>query len=83
MDKAKGITWGEIYTKFCKWSPHHAKMVKDYRPWGSTSIVIWLDNGQAYKVKYIYDDKFVMQPLTLDDINRKFGLCKENNNEGN
>lgn len=70
---AEKITHSEIYDKFCKWSPHHAKMVKEYKPWGSTSIVVWLNNGQAYKVKHIYGDKFVMQPLTIDDINRKLG----------
>ena len=72
MDKAKEITWGEIYEKFCAWSPEHAKMVNDYRPWGSTSIVVWLKNGQAYKVKYIADDKFVMQTVSKADIDKKF-----------
>lgn len=74
MDKTNGITYGEIYEKFCIWSPEHAKMVKDYRPWGSMSIVVWLTGGQAYKVKYIADDKFIMQTVTKADIDKKFGL---------
>lgn len=78
---AKKITHEEIYEKFCFWSPQHAKMVKDYAPWGSTSIVIWLNNGQAYKVKYIEGDKFIMQPVLKADIEKKF--AKENEHEHN
>ena len=48
MAKEAELTWGEIYKDFCNWSPEHAAMVVDYRPWGSTSIVVWLNNGQAY-----------------------------------
>ena len=66
------LTTREIYNKFCAWSPDHAKLIRDYRPWGSTSIVIWLKNGMMYKVKYISDDKFVMQIVTKEDIDRKF-----------
>ena len=51
MAKEAELTWGEIYKDFCNWSPEHAAMVVDYRPWGSTSIVVWLNNGQAYKCK--------------------------------
>ena len=68
------ITWGEIYKEFCEWSPEHAAKVKDYRPWGSTSIVIWLENGQSYKVKRYAPGRFTMQPLTMADIRKKYGL---------
>lgn len=70
------MTHEELYKEFCKWSPEHAKMVKDYAPWGSTSIVIWLDNGMMYKVKRHDKGKFVMQTLTKADIDKKFGLSK-------
>ncbi len=66
------LTYGELYKRFCEWSPEHSKMVKDYRPWGSTSIVIWLENGQAYKVKYHAPDRFTMQALSKADIDKKF-----------
>lgn len=71
------ITWGEIYKEFCEWSPRHAEMVVDYRPWGSTSIVVWFDNGQAYKVKRHAPGRFTMQMVSKDDINKKFGLNQE------
>lgn len=70
----KQMTYRELYNKFCIWSPGHAKMVSDYRPWGKSSIVVWLNNGQAYKAKYIDDNHFVMQMVSDDDINKKFGL---------
>ena len=68
------ITYGELYKEFCEWSPEHAKMVKDYRPWGAHSIVVWFNNGQAYKVKRHGPDRFIMQKVSDDDINKKFGL---------
>lgn len=68
------ITYGELYSEFCKWSPEHAKMVSDYRPWGRTSIVVWLNNGQAYKVKRTGPDRFVMQLVSEADIKKKFGI---------
>lgn len=68
------MTYGEIYNEFCRWSPEHAKMVTDYRPWGSTSIVIWLSNGMAYKVKRCAANKFIMQKVSEDDIKKKFNL---------
>ena len=70
------ITWGDIYKEFCEWSPMHAEMVVDYRPWGSTSIVVWLRNGMAYKVKRFAPGKFVMQSLSEEDIKKKYGLNK-------
>lgn len=71
------MTYGELYSKFCKWSPEHAKMIKDYRPWGSNSIIIWLNNGMTYKVKYIDDEHFIMQTVTAEDIARKFSNVGE------
>lgn len=72
MSNEKTLTWGQIYKEFCEWSPAHAKMVVDYRPWGSTSIVVWLNNGQAYKCKRYAKNKFIMQAVSEDDINKKF-----------
>lgn len=66
------ITYGELYKEFCEWSPEHAKMVIDYRPWGRMSIVVWFRNGQIYKVKYIDKNHFVMQMLSKEDVERKF-----------
>lgn len=60
-----------IYRKFCKWSPSHAKMIMKWRPWGSTSIAIWLTNGQKYKVKFCGGNSFIMQMLTDEDIEKK------------
>lgn len=68
------ITYGEIYKEFREWSPEHAKMVIDYRPWGGHSIVIWLNNGMAYKVRRTAPNKFVMQSLSKEDINKKFNI---------
>lgn len=74
MNNENNLTYEDIYKEFCEWSPAHAKMVIDYRPWGRTSIVIWLNNGQAYKCKRCYPGYFVMQTVSKDDINRKFSL---------
>jgi hypothetical protein len=70
------ITWGEIYAEFCNWNTQIGAKVIDYRPWGSTSIVVWLNNGQAYKVKRHASDRFTMQIVTQDDIDKKFGTNK-------
>lgn len=35
MSNDKELTYGDIYRDFCNWSPEHAAMVVDYRPWGS------------------------------------------------
>lgn len=69
---AKEMTYSELYKKFCVWSPEHANMVEDYRPWGRNSIVVWLKNGMMYKVKYIDDTTFIMQTVTKVDIDKKF-----------
>lgn len=66
------ITHDRIYDEFCQWSPEHAKMVTKYKPWGSTSIVIWCYNGHAYKVKRYSPNKFIIQYLSEEDIKRKF-----------
>ena len=70
------LTSKAIYEKFCKWSPEHAASVKDYKPWGRTSIVVWLNNGMMYKIKYISDNKFIMQVVTKEDIDKKFSFSK-------
>lgn len=68
------ITYGELYKEFCEWSPEHAAMVKDYRPWGTNSIAVWLNNGMIYKVKRYDKNHFHMQTLSEDDVNKKYGL---------
>lgn len=65
------LTYDELYKEFCEWSPEHAKMVKDYRPWGRNSIVIWLSNNMAYKVKRVDKNHFIMQMVSKSDINNK------------
>ena len=76
MSNDKELTYGEIYVEFCNWNPEVGAMTIDYRPWGSTSIVIWLENGMAYKVKRHAHDRFTMQSVSEADINKKFGLNK-------
>lgn len=66
------MTYGELYEAFREWSPEHAAMVIDYRPWGSYSIVVWLNNGHAYKVKYHGPNRFTMQMVSKEDIEKKF-----------
>lgn len=70
------ITHGEIYVEFCNWYPEIGAQTIDYKPWGSTSIVIWLDNGMKYKVKRHASDRFTMQTVSDDDINKKLGIIK-------
>lgn len=62
----------EILDEFKEWSPEHADMVTDYKPWGSSSIIIWLNNGLAYKVKRFAPGKFIMQLISEEDIAKKF-----------
>ena len=66
------LTHEQIFEEFCKWSPQYASMVVDYKPWGSTSIVVWLSNGHAYKVKCHATGRFTIQTVSKEDINRKF-----------
>ena len=70
------ITYGELYKEFCEWSPEHAKMVEDYRLWGKNSIIVWFKfkGGHAYKVKRCAPGRFIMQPLSKEDINKKFNI---------
>ena len=64
----------DIFKDFCNWSPEHAAMVVDYRPWGHTSILVWLNNGQAYKCKRHAADRFIMQLVSEEDIRKKYGI---------
>ncbi len=70
------ITYGEIYVEFCNWNPEIGAKIIDYRPWGHTSIAIWLDNGMKYKIKRHAPGRFTMQMVSEDDINKKYGLNK-------
>lgn len=74
MSNDKELTYGDIYRDFCNWSPKHAAMVVDYRLWGSTSICVWLNNGQAYKCKRHAADRFTMQLVSEEDIRKKYGI---------
>ena len=71
MNNDKELTYGDIYRDFCNWSPEYAAMVNDYRPWGRNSILVWLNNGQAYKCKRHAADRFTMQLVSEEDINKK------------
>ena len=62
-----------IFKEFCKWSPEYAAMVVDYRLWGHTSILVWLNNGQAYKCKRRAANRFTMQLVSEEDIKKKYG----------
>lgn len=67
-------SYSELYKEFCDWSPDYAKLVTDYRPWGNMSIVVWLSNGQAYKVKRQAPNRFTMQLVSKADIDKKLGI---------
>lgn len=42
------------------------------QPWGSRgAMVVWLNDGRIYKVQKV-GDKFIKQPLTKEDVRRKF-----------
>lgn len=73
-DKSNELTYKEIYEDFCNWSPKYAAMVTDYRPWGHTSICVWLNNGQAYKCKRRAKDRFTLQLVSEEDIKKKYGI---------
>ena len=64
--------WKKIFEEFKKWSPQHAGMVIEYRPWGNNSIAVWLSNGLTYKVKKYGPGKFTMQVLSEEEIKRKY-----------
>lgn len=68
------LIYGDIYRDFCNWSLEHAAMIVDYRPWGSASICVWLNNGQAYKCKRHAANRFTMQMVSEEDIRKKYGL---------
>lgn len=67
----------EFYEEFKEWSPEHAAMVTEYKPWGRRSIVVWFNNGMTFKVKRVAPNKFIMQMLSKEDIEKKFN----NNNK--
>lgn len=73
MDK---LTHEEIFNEFCEWNADQTSAIVNYKPWGGTSIVIWLDNGNAYKVKRHAHQVFTIQRLSEEDINKKFGINK-------
>ena len=74
MEMDNDIIYSQLYNEFCEWSPEHAAMVVDYRPWGHTSILVWLNNGQAYKCKRYAPGRFTMQLVSEEDIKKKYGL---------
>ena len=66
------MTHEELYASFCNENPEMAEQIEEYKPWGSTSIIVHLKDGKNYKVKCCAPDRFTVQVLTLDDIRRKF-----------
>ena len=68
------ITYKQIFEEFKEWSPQHAIMVVDYRPWGTYSIVVWLKCGMICKVKRVAPNNFVMQKIFEEDVRRKLNL---------
>lgn len=68
------VHYFKILQEFKKWSPEHAKMITYYRPWGSNSIAVWLDNDMVYKVKRHAPNRFTMQSLSEQDIAKKYNL---------
>lgn len=70
----------ELFELFKKWNPGMARMIVNYKQWGHSSICLWLRNGMLYKAKYYPVNKFVMQTLTKEDVERKYGgLLNEDN----
>lgn len=70
-------TYEELFAAFCKYDPETGSQVIDYQPWGRMSIVIWLDDLQAYKVKLLEPDKFVVQHVSQADIEKKLGTKRK------
>lgn len=67
------MTWlEEFYKQFSEWSPEYSAMVTNYKPWGRHSIVIWLNNNMAFKVRRVTPNKFIMQMLSEEDIKKKY-----------
>lgn len=69
------FTYDEIYRDFCNWSPKKfTNMIVNYKPWGHSSICVWLSNGHAYKCKRHSVDRFSVQCVSEDDIKKKYNL---------
>lgn len=64
--------YSELFNEFCAQDLGRGSTIKEYKPWGANSIVVWFMNGQAFKIKRIAPGKFVMQKLSEDDIKKKF-----------
>lgn len=69
-------TYLKTFKEFCAWNPIYANLAVDYKPWGTTSILVIFKNGMYYKVKRHGFNNFVMQPVSEEDINKKYGLNK-------
>lgn len=67
-----------MYDKFKNWNPKMAEMVVNWRPWGSYSICLWLRNGMIYKARYYGENRFIMQTITEEDVNRKYDEVLKN-----
>lgn len=70
--KSIGITYKEMYRQFCECSPEYACMIEDYRPCGKYEIMIWLNDGRVYRVRYHDKHKFSMLLLSADNIRDNF-----------
>ena len=71
--KSEAKAFMELTKEFSEWGPQYVPMTKEVRPWGTNSFAIWLKNGLVYKAKRYAPGKFIMQPLTEEDIKKKYG----------
>lgn len=62
-----------IYNDIKEISPGMADLIKEFKYWGHNSICVWLTNGKTYKCTRKDEYNFYMQPLTKDDIYKKYG----------
>lgn len=62
-----------IYNDLKECNHDIAEMVKDFKYWGHNSICVWLINGKTYKCTRKDKYNFYMQPLTKEDIYKKYG----------
>lgn len=65
------VTHGEIFEEFCANNREFASNIIFYRPWGSTSIVVWTRDGHIFKVKRTAPNLFVMQRMSEEDVNKR------------
>ena len=72
----EAVTHKQIFEEFCIYNPVFARNMVSYKAWGKSSIVIWLNDGRAFKIKRVTSNAFIMQIVTEEDIKRKFAENK-------